>query len=247
MLEILSADGEVLNSFAPGSGDDKITTKSGLNRFVWDWRVKDFAKRSDFATYRGPLAYRVQPGNYSVRLTVGESNVVQDFDVLGDPRRDVTPADVQQKQDLLEAIYAEAIAVVQTVQSLQSIRTRVGNLLDMMDDEASQEIASLRDALIGGIDGWLNDVIEEDNEHFVNAQHSSTRMDFSLLEIMMMVDMMESPLTQGILARSGDVRNRWSALQNDYQGILDGELAAFNSVIAEKSIPAISASEGKSP
>ena len=247
LLEILSADGEVLNSFAPGSGDDKITTKSGLNRFVWDWRVKDFAKRSDFATYRGPLAYRVQPGNYSVRLTVGESNVVQDFDVLGDPRRDVTPADVQQKQDLLEAIYAEAIAVVQTVQSLQSIRTRVGNLLDMMDDDASQEIASLRDALIGGIDGWLNDVIEEDNEHFVNAQHSSTRMDFSLLEIMMMVDMMESPLTQGILARSGDVRNRWSALQNDYQGILDGELAAFNSVIAEKSIPAISASEGKSP
>ena len=171
----------------------------------------------------------------------------RDLDVIGAPRRDVTPADVQQKQDLLDAIYAEAIAVVQTVQSLQSIRTRVGNLLDMMDDEASQEIASLRDALIGGIDGWLNDVIEEDNEHFVNAQHSSTRMDFSLLEIMMMVDMMESPLTQGILARSGDVRNRWSALQNDYQGILDGELAAFNSVIAEKSIPAISASEGKSP
>jgi len=247
LLEILSADGEVLNSFAPGSGDGEITTKSGLNRFVWNWRVKDFGNSSDFATYRGPLAYRVQPGNYSVRLTVGDSSVVQDFDLLGDPRHDVTPADAQRKQELLEAIYAEAIAVVQTVKSLQSVRTRVGNLLDMMDDAASQEIASLRDALIGRIEGWLNDVVEEDNEHFVNAQHSSTRMDYSLLEIMMMVDMMEPPLTQGILARAGDVRTRWSALQIDYQEILDGELAAFNLVIAEKSIPAISALGGTAP
>ena len=59
---------------------------------------------------------------------------------------------------------------------------------------------------------------------------------FSLLEIMTMVDMMDPPLTQGMLSRAGDVRARWSALQNEYQEILDVELAALNSVIIEKSV-----------
>ena len=247
LLEILSADGEVLNSFAPGSGDGKLTTNSGLNRFVWNWRVKDFAERADFATYRGPLAYAVQPGSYSVRLTVGDSSVVQDFEVLGDPRHEIAPADARQKQELLESIYAESVAVVESVKSLRTIRRRVGNLMDVMDEPDSQEIKPLRDALLARIDDWLNDVVEENNEHFVNAQHSATRMDFSLLEIMTMVDMMDPPLTQGILARVGDVRARWSMRRNEYQEILDGELAAINSEIAEKSIPAISASGGKTP
>lgn len=247
LLEILSADGEVLNSFEPGSGDGMLTTNSGLNRFIWNWRVKDFAERADFATYRGPLAYAVQPGSYSVRLTVGDSSVVQDFEVLGDPRHEIAPADARQKQELLESIYAESVAVVESVKSLRTIRRRVGNLMDVMDEPDSQEIKPLRDALLARIDDWLNDVVEENNEHFVNAQHSATRMDFSLLEIMTMVDMMDPPLTQGILARVGDVRARWSMRRNEYQEILDGELAAINSEIAEKSIPAISASGGKTP
>ena len=247
LLEILSADGELLNSFEPGSGDGKITTKAGLNRFIWNWRVRDFTESTDFATYRGPLAYRVQPGSYSVRLTVGDQSSVEGFEVLGDPRIEVKPADARRKQELLDEIYAEAVAAEQAVKSLQSIRTRVSNLVDMMDESSSYEIKRLQDALKTSIDAWLNDVVEENNKHFVNVQHSSTRLDFSLLEIMTMVDMMDPPLTQGILSRAGDVRARWSALQNEYQEILDVELAAFNSVITEKSIPAISASEGKSP
>ena len=244
LLEILSADGDVLNSFEPGTGDDAVTTNAGLNRFVWNWQVKDFAEGPEFATWRGPRAYRVQPGQYAVRLTVGDRTVMQEFDVLNDPRHDVSQADAGRKQALLEAIYDEAVAVVQSAQELQSIRTRVGNLLEIMDDAASQEIEPLREALVSRIDEWLNDVIEEDNEHFVNAQHSSTRMDFSYLEIMLMVDMMEPPLTQGILHRVGDVRARWSVLQENYEKLLNSELAAFNTAINERSMPAISVSGG---
>jgi hypothetical protein len=113
-----------------------------------------------------------------------------------------------------------------------------------MDESSSDEIKRLQDALKTSIDAWLNDVVEENNKHFINVQHSSTRLDFSLLEIMTMVDMMDPPLTQGMLSRAGDVRARWSALQNEYQEILDVELAALNSVITEKSVPAISVLEG---
>ena len=246
LLEVLTADGGVLNSYSPGTGDGKITTKAGLNRFVWDWRVKEFADRSGFATYRGPLSYRVQPGQYTVRLSVGDDSASQDFEVLADPRHEVTAADLRRKQELLAAIVAEATAVGETVKSLKSIRTRASNLVEVLDESDSQQVQPLQEALKSIINAWLNDAVEEDDENFVNAQHSSTRIDFSLLEIMMMVDMMDPPLTQGLMSRVTDVRERWSSLENQYQAILDNELDAINSVITELSIPAISASEGKS-
>ncbi len=240
-LEILSADGTVLNRFSSGTGEESPTAKSGLNRFVWNWHIEALTDNPDLRTYRGPLSYRVQPGSYSARLTVGETSLVQSFEVLADPRSNGATADTARKQLLLAAIYAEADSILKSAESLRTVRTRVDNLIDMMAESDVAEIATARDALNIKIDTWLDAVVEQSNEHFVDAQHSSTRLDFSMIEILNMVDMMEPPLTQGLMSRVADVRARWAARSKDYQSILNGELAAFNSVTAKRSIPAITA------
>ncbi|MDX1405643.1 MAG: hypothetical protein R3192_13940 [Woeseiaceae bacterium] len=243
-LDILSADGEVLKKITPGSEEDSMPVKAGLNRFVWDWRVGKFPDSQGLDTWRGPLGYRVQPGRYTVRLNVGDDSTQQAFEVLGDPRVEVSPADARQKQQLLEAILADADTLAASVDALQTVRTRANQLLRTLPPQDRAQVEALHDALVTRIDDWLNDTIEEDDEHFVNVQHSSTRMDFSLLEVMFMVDVMDPPLTQGMLARVNDVRNRWSALQNNYAQILERELSAMNAVITGMSIPAISISKG---
>ncbi len=245
-LDILSTDGNVLRRIKPGKGDDEFPVSAGLNRFVWDWRVENVAQGPGYDTWRGPLGYRVLPGNYVVRLTVGDSVTSREFEVLGDPRIDIATGDARDKRLLLEAIYAEANATVQAVGSLRAVRARVTKLMDELDQADIEDLRPLRDALIARIDAWLNEVVEEDNEHFVNAQHSSTRMDFSLLEILAMVDTMDPPLTQGLRARVSDVRGRWARLQREYRSMLDEQLAAINSVITQKTIPAIVPPQGES-
>jgi photosystem II stability/assembly factor-like uncharacterized protein len=238
-LEILSADNTVLNRFSPGTGEKSLPAKSGLNRFVWDWQIQALADDPELRTYRGPLSYRVQPGYYAARLTVGDTTLEQDFEVLADPRATASAADTAQKAALLAEIYGEAEAVLQSVESIRSVRARVGHLMEMIDESDNTGITDANKALNEKIDQWLEAVVEESNEHFVDAQHSSTRLDFSMIEIMNMVDFMEPPITQGLSSRVADVRARWAARRRDYQDILAGELASFNRLTSERSIPAI--------
>jgi len=119
------------------------------------------------------------------------------------------------------------------------VRSDAEALSKIMQVNQSVEFDAAHTALLEGIDAWLNRVVEEGNEHFVDAGHSPGRLDFSLFEVLNLVDRSDTPLTQGVLSRVADVRRRYSAELNEYRGILGNELAAFNSITSEQSAPVI--------
>lgn len=239
-LEILSADGEQLNAFSAVDNKGGLTTNTGLNRFVWDWQVQGITKSgADLATYRGSLAYHVPPGSYTAKLTVGDRSSSQAFEVLADPRLAMDAADIRQKQSLLQEIYREAETLRAQVIALQGIRSDTQALAEIMPPDSSIELGSAGAALVQQIDSWLNKVVEEDNPHFVDAGHSPGRLDFSLFEVLSLVDRSITPLTQGVLARADNVRQRYQFAQEDYNRILSDQLATFNSIASELSMPPI--------
>ena len=238
-LEILDAGGAVIRRFS--SDDDALAVAEGLHRLVWDWHVTDVGQATDFADFRGPLSYRVRPGAYAVRLTVGATTMTREFAVLADPRVDVSTEGYAEKERLLETVYGQARTLRRHVAALRSIRTRAANVVDLLGESAAASIAPLHEALESRIDAWLADVIEEHDEHFVDAQHSATRLDVSLLEVMLFADLMDPPLTQGLRERADDVQRRWRTRDREYVEIVDGELAVLNEAISGMALPAISA------
>ncbi len=239
-LQILTADGELLNTIKAGEGGSGLTTKAGLNRFVWNWQVAGMAnKEPDLATYRAPLAYRVQPERYTARLQVGDQSTSQSFEVLDDPRTPVNAADAARKQELLAAIYAEAAGLRAEVINMRTVRSDVEAMSKIMSRAQSPEYDAAQSALLQEIDGWLVRVVEEGDENFVEAGHSPSRLDFSLFEILNLVDRAATPLNQGVLNRVADVRARYRVEQDAYNRILSEELAKLNSITSEQSVPAI--------
>jgi photosystem II stability/assembly factor-like uncharacterized protein len=246
LLEVLSVEGEILNTFRSGDEEASLPAKAGLNRFVWDWYVAPLENGPGLETWRGPLSYRVLPGTYTVRLTIGESSSTRDFAVLPDPRTPVSSADAEEKLELLEALYAETDEVLRSVASLRLVREQVSQLEKMMSEADRERIADERQALRRRIGDWLDAVVEDSDEHFIDAQHSPSRLDFSMLEVMSMVDGMAPPLTQGMMSRVSDVRARWSGQRDAWQGILDNELARFNRAIGALAMPALAVEKRRS-
>jgi photosystem II stability/assembly factor-like uncharacterized protein len=239
VLEILTTNGDLVNRFSTGSGDNAISAKAGLNRFIWNWRVTEIDKKPDFATVRAPISYRVQPGTYVAQLHVGDQNVTREFQVLGDPRREVSSKDLEQKQVLLQTLYAESDWLVKTVRSLRQARGEVATLAKLMGDSEPTEVATARSALTQKINTWLESAVEEKDEHFVDAQHSPSRLDFSMFEALNFVDASDPPLTQGLEHRVSDVRARWAAHRAEYEDLINGELARYNAATSKQSTPAI--------
>ncbi len=108
MLEFQDANGKVIKTFnstprteaAPaggrpgrgGGGEAAPTTRAGMNRFSWDMRYPD-AHGIEGGTFflggslRGPLAV---PGQYKVKITVGDQTATQNFEIKKDPRETTT-------------------------------------------------------------------------------------------------------------------------------------------------------------
>ncbi len=62
----------------------KLKTKKGINRFEWNLQEKGpWHKERKRRFQNGPM---VPPGKYTVRLTLGDKNLQQDFEVVMDPR-----------------------------------------------------------------------------------------------------------------------------------------------------------------
>jgi photosystem II stability/assembly factor-like uncharacterized protein len=115
-LDILNTGGEVLRSFsseglavAPADATDldqpraeragmtRVPKRAGANRFVWDLR---YPGPPAPAAMRGVVGARVVPGQYLIRLTVGEVSETRPLEVRVDPRvaaDGVTQADLEEQ------------------------------------------------------------------------------------------------------------------------------------------------------
>ncbi|MGH9727244.1 MAG: VPS10 domain-containing protein [Candidatus Acidiferrales bacterium] len=92
-LEFQDVDGKTIRKFTSGGqrrgrGQAVLTNEQGLNRFAWDMRYPD-ARGVEGRTFllggslRGPQA---APGEYKVKLTVGDQSTTQAFEIKKDPR-----------------------------------------------------------------------------------------------------------------------------------------------------------------
>lgn len=259
-LEILDPDGEVVNTFTPEAEEASergiaawagpvrrgpaLPTDVGLNRFVWDWRVAPIDGYPELSDYRGSRAYRVAPGRYRVRLTVGDRVATRPLEVLPDPRVDVSPGDREQKQALLAGIYADVEELQEAAEELKYIRTRVRHLTGLAEESAGGEIVEAGRALDGEIGAWLDAVVEEGDERFIDALHSPARLDFNLLWALGEVDEMDPPVTAGMAERVEDLRREWERRRAEYEQIVEEDLPAFNAVAEDHGTPPVTPPSG---
>ena len=131
-LEVINSDGAVINTFFSDSDevkiadqvkedmstnrveyivDNSLSTNIGLNRYHWDMTEAGPWHKDEKRRYKnGPLA---PPGDFTIRLTVGDEQMEQSFQLLMDPRleQQVSIADVTEQVTLhrqVKELFAEA-------------------------------------------------------------------------------------------------------------------------------------------
>jgi len=109
-LDILDQQGQLVRSFCSASvdGQPPLVVRIGLNRHVWNMRragavrVLEDGSLKPWHREDGPL---VLPGQYQVRLTVGDREFTQTFDILPDPRLGDRTVELTAQHEFLLTIY----------------------------------------------------------------------------------------------------------------------------------------------
>ncbi len=258
-LEILDATGRVIRSYpekplTPGEGQQPAPANdpgldAGLNRYNWDLRYDRVAELPNAVlwggTINGPVAV---PGRYQVRLTVDGKSQTQEFELKGDPRLQVSQADLQKEFDLLMKIQSKVGETHQAVNQIRDIRKQINDLAKRLAEGKDPREPQVKDAA-KKIDEKMAAIEEELVQ--VKSKTNQDPLNYGLKLNSQMAALggdIESAGTEptkqayevyDMLAGKIDAQiAKWNAVKND-------DLKKFNEMVREKDVPAVLVPTGK--
>jgi photosystem II stability/assembly factor-like uncharacterized protein len=209
-----------------------LSAKAGMQRFVWDLRYAppEGMRRSypmsaiSHNTPTSPLGPWVQPGAYTVRLTVDGKVFTQPMMVKLDPRVKISGAVLKQQFDLSMACYDGLQRIRTTRERIRGLRLQVQSLLK------KENLGGLKEALddfekkAGSIDGTGRasdvDIIYFRPSASLGRQETLVGLQTKLLYLMVLLQSADArPTSQAVVAvrqQQGslkEVLGRWSDLR----------------------------------
>ena len=226
-------------------GGPWITTKKGINRFVWDLRhegaVKVLGNKLGGEANQGPL---VVPGEYVVELNYEGADGVahsieRSFEVVNDPRPRVSLEALEEQLEALLGIRDHISAAHKTVTKIRSIKEQLGHWLGR--DDVGEEVRSAAQALTQRLH-------EVEDRLMVPGEHTDTfglnepsRLSEKLASVISIIASADSRPTRNSLQVADKYSKEIDEQLEVFNNVVDGDLAEFNEMMASAALPAIRA------
>jgi hypothetical protein len=246
--------------FDPDPEPKPCETKEGINRVWWDLRTERTTQIRLRTTplfapdvplgpdgWRKPpalgrLSELVQPGTYSVTLTIGDQKFEQKLNVLKDPHTAGSESDLQVQNRVQTALYDEMNATSAVINQIESVRAQLDSLgKELGDDEASKPIRKAVDELkekLVAVEGNLLQL-----KLTGRGQDDCRWSPMVLQKIAYLFDQLDAsadfaPTTQQTAVEE-DLRQRGDKAINDFKQLAAKDLADLNTMLRDHNIGAI--------
>ena len=208
--------------------------KQGLNRFVWDTRypdAKDFKGLIMWAgSVRGPAA---PPGQYQVRLTVGDQVKTQPFGLLRNPMGSATDEDLSAQFVLASQISGKVSTANATVLRIRDIKDQIADRVTKANDP---KIKAAGDALTEKLTAVEGEIYQYRNRSSQDPLNFPIKLNNKLAALQSVVESGDYRPTDQSYAVFKDLSAQLEAQFRRLDQLIEGELAAFNQQIVKKKL-----------
>ncbi|MGZ3663878.1 MAG: VPS10 domain-containing protein, partial [Ktedonobacterales bacterium] len=221
--------------------EPRVPKNAGGNRLVWNLRYPDSVKIEGYVAgedaLNGPVA---APGRYQLRLQVGDQTYTQPFEVRKDPRIPDSDEDLRAQFDLLIAIRDRLSEVHEAINAIRSIRKQTEEWESRtkgheIQDKVAAAAKALRDKLLS-IEGELTQVKAKVRS---DTMDHPIKLNAKVAALASVVSSGEAAPTRQSRQVFDDLSARVAAQIQRLRELVDTDVAAFNTLIREASIPAI--------
>ncbi|MCA1734435.1 MAG: glycosyl hydrolase, partial [Acidobacteria bacterium] len=214
----------------------------GMNRFVWNFEYPPAKKVEKMILWSGGGldGPRALPGNYQVRLTVGEQTSTAPFRVLKDPRVSASDADLRAQFEFLEGIRAKLTETHEAIERIRTLRTQIADARKKLPETDEAKAVAVR---AEGVEKELT-AIEETlyqtkNQSPQDPLNFPIRLNDKLSHVASSASIGDfAPTVQAVAVRDELVAKIDAALR-DLRRIEETEVPALNATIRELQLPAI--------
>jgi photosystem II stability/assembly factor-like uncharacterized protein len=250
-LEILDVEGSVIRTFTADTTEDvngieysRAPAEQGHNRFFWDLRIENApAITESFSFFGETQGYRVMPGSYSVRFTLGdEAPLAASVEVRGDPRIPSNQTDFSVNRRVLEAVFQALTELHAGVNDIRAVRSQVTEVVERAQDVGLIRADSLEKvgAVLADSITVLEDVLFQKRRQ---AQQDMVAyeglLNMQLNALIGEVDGSDLPPTEGVQERLSDLEAEWFDARGALDHVLGEMLDNFNQLARDAGLPAI--------
>jgi photosystem II stability/assembly factor-like uncharacterized protein len=256
-FEILDSSGEVIHmdrsdiegticgrGQAAAPRPQTISTNEGDNLWVWRTQMGKFECLPEIYNVSLNMdAYMAAPGEYTVRMTVGDEVHEQSFRIRVDPRLGGdTPENLQDYADmdaLSEELMAAANAMGTGVKDLRLVKKQIALITELDQDETVTLKAAELDT---EIDEWIALILQKELKTFQNVYQHEGRLLMKIKDLLGRMHGSDIPLTNGFRDVTADYIKVWEGYEAELNRIKTQNIPAFNSLarssgVAELRIP----------
>jgi len=257
VLEVLDADGTVLRRLsnlederrAPDPWRNLRTDKppvlrlpasSGINRYVWDLRIQDPKLVDDAVIWGSGRGPKVAPGEYRIRLTIGDWTSIEPLAVVMDPAVDASPEDLLAQYELSREIWGSINESHETLARLRDARHQVAELAQRLEaagyGDRIEAVADRIETSFSELEAEIYQGLSEAPQDILNFP---PRLDAQLLELLDVVQSADARPTTGTEQRYADVLAELRQIVASADSSIDRELKEFNALVSELRVPAV--------
>lgn len=236
-LAILEADGDLIREFS-NKKKGELEIEPGMGHFNWDL---EYEKAKDFkgmilwwGRMEGPVAV---PGEYKVRLTVGDQSQEQSFRVLKDPRIEASVADLQKQFDLLLAIRDKLTETHEAIIEIREIRTQLDYLQDRLKGkEGMEKIVEEAKAINKQMTEVEKALYQTKNRSGQDPLNYPIQLNNKLAHLGSLSSVGDAPPTDQAMAFYKEITTRIDVELARWQAIQGAQIPAFNRMVKEAQV-----------
>lgn len=231
-------------------GDKPLTPEAGLNRLVWDMRLMPLAlvsSKKSFGDYP-PESPRVLPGAYTARLVLNpgskdekspEKALEQPFEVRPDPRPVAPAADLAEQSALLLALRGDLERSLDLVRKVRETRSQAKDLASRAGRLGKTEVAAPAKALTEKLTALEEKITNPKIKASQDSLNFTPKLDFQIAALASYVDSADAKPPKASYERRVQLLAELDAAEKEFDGVVAGELAAFNRAVEGAKVPPV--------
>ncbi len=221
--------------------EPRVLKAAGANRFVWDTRYPDPIKIEGYelseGALEGPLA---PPGIYRVQLKVRDEVYTSAFQIHADPRIAATQEDLQARFELLLAIRDKVSETHSTINAVRAIRRQVEEWEQRTTGQAVHEaVAAAGKQLKQKLSAIEEELFQVKAKDQLDLLDFPVKLSARLVTLSGVVASADAAPTSQVQQVFEDLSACLDAQLQQLHELIDTDVAAFNKLIRESSVPAI--------
>jgi hypothetical protein len=229
------------SEFFGGGRAPRVTTDIGLNRFVWDLRYPDAVRFPGMILWAGDLrGPRVVPGMYQVQLTVDGKTTTESFEVRPDPRLTTTASDYAKQLELGLRIRDKLTETHNAIIQIRDVRKQVDDLLKRVAGQPSFKVINdAASALKKNLTAVEESLYQTKNQSSQDPLNFPVRLNNKLAALAGVVSSADTAPTEQSYVVYDELVVQIDAQLARLAQILKTEVPAFNQLVRDQNIPAV--------